>query len=290
MNPETSTQEMRLPQLHSWLISFGLHGFLLLGFLSLFRQPQAVHPTEPFYWDVTLVQSPQPASEAIQTAVVPQPAVTKQPDRTPTASHVSRTIRHATPSPEPFISDAPTTEAPVMSPSEVATTSMPNESPSTQDQATELPQRQTESPISPTTSTSPELETVVAAATIEGHMTPTNASQASAAPATASDSAAVSAIRPDYGWLQQVVYRRLEELKRASRPFLDESRPLKVTVKAVVSKEGTLLGSTVVESSGSDRIDQEAMALVQRAFPMQLDRPLDRQQVAMRIPITYSRE
>lgn len=61
-------------------------------------------------------------------------------------------------------------------------------------------------------------------------------------------------------------------------------------VKAVVSREGTLLDSMVVQSSGLDRIDQEAMALVQRAFPMQLDHPLDRQQVAMRIPITYSRE
>lgn len=61
-------------------------------------------------------------------------------------------------------------------------------------------------------------------------------------------------------------------------------------VKAVVSRDGTLLDFAVVKSSGLDRIDQEAMALVQRAFPMQLDRPLDRQQVAMRIPITYSRE
>lgn len=97
-------------------------------------------------------------------------------------------------------------------------------------------------------------------------------------------------IRPDYGWLQQAIFQRLEELKRSSRPSLDDSRPLKVLVKAVVSREGILLDSAVVKSSGLDRIDQEAMALVQRAFPMQLDRPLDRQQVAMRIPITYSRE
>jgi protein TonB len=109
-------------------------------------------------------------------------------------------------------------------------------------------------------------------------------------PATASDTPAVSTIRPDYGWLQQAIFRRLEELKRSSRPSLDDSRPLRVTVKAVVSREGILLDSAVVKSSGLDRIDQEAMALVQRAFPMQLGRPLDRQQVAMRIPITYSRE
>lgn len=290
MNPETTTQEMRLPQLQSWLISFGLHGFLLFGFLSLFHQPLAVNPTVPFHWDVTLVQSPQPTSEAIQTAAVPQPAVPKQPDRTPTAPHVSRTTRHAAPFPERIISHAPTTEAPVISPSKVATTSIPNESPSTQDQATELPQQQTESPISPTTSTSPGLETVVPDTTIEGHTTPTNVSQPSPAPATTSDPATISSTRPDYGWLQQAIFRRLEELKRSTHPFLDQSQPLKVLVRAVVSHEGALLEAEVVKSSGLGRIDQEAMALVQRAFPMQLDRPLDRQQVAMRIPITYSRE
>ena len=105
-----------------------------------------------------------------------------------------------------------------------------------------------------------------------------------------SNTGAAATPRLDYGWLQQAIFRRLEELKRSSHPFLDQSRPLKVLVKAVVSREGTLLDSMVVTSSGLDRIDQEAMALVQRAFPMQLDRPLDRQQVAMRIPITYSRE
>jgi protein TonB len=63
-----------------------------------------------------------------------------------------------------------------------------------------------------------------------------------------------------------------------------------VLVKAVVSREGTLLDSSVARSSGLDHIDQEAMALVQRAFPMQLDHTLDRQQIVMRIPITYSRE
>lgn len=46
----------------------------------------------------------------------------------------------------------------------------------------------------------------------------------------------------------------------------------------------------VVKSSGLDRIDQEAMRLVQHAFPMLLDHTLDRQQVVMRIPITYSRD
>jgi protein TonB len=157
-------------------------------------------------------------------------------------------------------------------------------------QATEPRRQQTQTPISSTTSAPPQLETAAAAIPLEESARPTDITQQSPLLATASDTPAVSSIRPDYGWLQQAIFRRLEELKRSSRPSLDDSRPLKVLVKAVVSREGILLDSAVVKSSGMDRIDQEAMALVQRAFPMQLDRPLDRQQVAMRIPITYSRE
>jgi protein TonB len=153
-------------------------------------------------------------------------------------------------------------------------------------QAHEPPRQQTEPPIGTATPAPSQLKIATAAAPIEENTPPTHVIQ----PSSASDAPVVSEIRPDYGWLQQAIFRRLEELKRSSRPSLDDSRPLKVTVKAVVSREGTLLDFVVVKSSGLDRIDQEAMALVQRAFPMQLDRPLDRQQVAMRIPITYSRE
>jgi TonB family protein len=100
--------------------------------------------------------------------------------------------------------------------------------------------------------------------------------------------ATASSARADYGWLQRAIFQRLEEIKRFSRPSFDQSRPLKVLVKAVVSDEGMLVEAEVVKSSGLHRIDQEAMALVQRAFPLQLDRPLDRRQIVMRIPITYS--
>lgn len=46
----------------------------------------------------------------------------------------------------------------------------------------------------------------------------------------------------------------------------------------------------VVKSSGVARIDQEAMSLVQRAFPLRLDYAIDRPQIVMRIPVTYSRD
>jgi len=86
------------------------------------------------------------------------------------------------------------------------------------------------------------------------------------------------------------VSRRLEELKRFSRPWLGDSTKLKVLVKAVVSNSGDLVETEVVKSSGLAWIDQEAVALVQRAFPVSLDEVIDRPQIVMRIPVTYSRD
>ncbi|MBK9947533.1 MAG: hypothetical protein IPP12_10165 [Nitrospira sp.] len=50
------------------------------------------------------------------------------------------------------------------------------------------------------------------------------------------------------------------------------------------------MNRSVAKSSGLDRIDEKAVALVQRVFPMQFARSLDRAQTVMRSPITYSRE
>jgi TonB family protein len=94
----------------------------------------------------------------------------------------------------------------------------------------------------------------------------------------------------DYGWLQQALSHRLEELKRSVRPSIEESGRLRVLVKAVVSSTGELMEAEIVSSSGHHRIDQEAMTLVQQAFPMSLDRDLDRPSIAMRIPITFLRD
>jgi len=302
VNQNTTIQESRIPSLQGWLGSIALHGLMFLSLFPLFRQSLIMIHNEPFHWNVALVQSTPTAHESVQTADVITPAVLKQPGLTATASHAKRTTHQTTPSAQRITSLARKSEAPVTptsmpdspllvtSPNEAATVSIPNELPPPLVQAHEPPRQPTDTPVSSMAETPPQLGTAAAATPIEESTRRTDAIQPLPLSATAPDTPAASAIRPDYGWLQQAIFRRLEELKRSSHPSLDDSRPLKVTVKAVVSREGILLDSAVVKSSGLDRIDQEAMALVQRAFPMQLDRPLDRQQVAMRIPITYSRE
>lgn len=299
MNGDLTISDTRLHLLHGWGISLVLHGLLLCASLSLLRQSTITIATKPFYWNVVLVPSTYTADKPVQTVDATTSAVPKQPDRIATASHTNHTIHQAAPSASRSTSLDAQTEAAVpptsiphspssvLSRNEAASTSMPNELPAPLAQSTQLSPQQSDTPIGPTAEAPPQPET---AAALEETTRAIAGTPASPLSATASDTLPVSAIRPDYGWLQQAIFRRLEELKRSSRPSLDDSRPLKVTVKAVVSREGILLDSAVVKSSGLDHIDQEAMALVQKAFPLPLDQPLDRQQIALRIPITYSRE
>lgn len=296
---QTTRQESRIPLLHAWLGSITFHGLVLLSLFPLFRESLIPVHKESFHWDVALVQSTPTTLKSAQITDIPRPDRPKQPDRTPTASQANRTIRHAAASAERIVPTKQAAEpvARTYEPSaassadslrESATASI-SDQPFNQRRESDSPLPQPDIPAnSMTTETSiPQTAAVTSSDGPERTMEPT---QPPVSPATASIVAAASTPRLDYGWLQQAIFRRLEELKRSSRPLLDQSQPFKVTVKAVVSNEGVLLDSSVVKSSGLDHIDQEAVALVQRAFPLQLDRSLDRQQIVMRIPITYSQE
>jgi len=301
MNLKTTCQEPRMPLLYGWLGSISLHGLLLLSFLPLVRQSLISVPKESFHWDVALVQWSQKTDESVHTIDATDQVLSKPAERAPMPARAVRTTPRAATSAdrivpiEPRTAEqvAPTFQPPIassaVSPSEATTARISDEPTSNLAHVSAPPLQQIE-PSTGSTTQEPQRSAEASAATAT-YEEPAPASEAAPPPsAPAVDATVASTTGPDYGWLQQAIFRRLEELKRSSRPLLDESRPLRVTVKAVVSREGTLLDSVIVKSSGLDRIDQEALALVQRTFPMQFDRALDRQQIVMRIPITYSQE
>lgn len=92
----------------------------------------------------------------------------------------------------------------------------------------------------------------------------------------------------DYGSLQHIFSHKLDQLKRQSRPMLNRSGKVRVLLRLVILERGDLADLTVERSSGEVGIDQEAMTLVQRAFPLPLNHALGRSQVVVRIPISYS--
>lgn len=312
-------------RVEGWLVSLSLHAFLISAALPLFRHLPITIPAEPFHWEINLVGSTQVTQEPLEPAearateqhVASYPKPAAIPAEVKHASRAPRTSAETNKPVSPIQQSAAATESPAQNTS--STAPMENTSAAQESiQSSYNVAAETAGPVSassasehssvsaPTTNELPvpmSEPTVLPAAPEQPVQAPV-VKVASSMSARGFESAAprqpdvstpaevVSASAPpaDYSWLQRAIFQRLEELKRSSRPWLDRSIPLKVLVKAVVSNEGQLMDTEVVKSSGLDRIDKEAVALVQRAFPIQLDRALDRQRIVMRIPITYSRD
>lgn len=301
VNRYFTTSDARVHLLNGWVLSLALHSLLLFAAISLFRQSPITLPTEPFRWEVALLESIPTTHDPSQSTSPAEPAISRNTTQARIPAQPHRTTRQIVAPTEqivPLEQQTAATVEPARPTNMLSSTeplreptpaSMAHESPSALAQASESPQPQTELPSRSMAQEPTKPETV--AVSSSGSTASMSDSAQQLHQPTATDTAAPpSTNRPDYGWLQRAIFQRLDELKRSSRPSLDQAQPLKVLVRAVVSREGTLLNAEIVKSSGLDRIDQEAMALVQRVFPMAFDRPLDRQQVAMRIPITYSRD
>ena len=296
MKPGQTTVATPSHLAQAWLTSLVLHGFLLCAVIVFTRQSPVTLSTERFQWDVTLVQTtPIPESSTPATNVAMQPS---EQMPAPHLAAIHRSPRAATPyskavEPVQPMVDPKSLSEPQPEPSASMHQVLTQSESAHADPAPTVPPT-TDEPMVAQTAPQPEDSPRAESTSVSSRTTldpiPSSVEPSPSQGAAATQVETVSSPRPDYGWLQQAIFRRLEELKRSSNPFLDHSQPFKVMVKAVVSREGNLLDSIIVKSSGLERIDQEAMALVQRAFPMQFDRTLDRQQIIMRIPITYSRE
>jgi len=290
-------------RMEGWGFSLILHGVLLGAIVPAFRHLPTPTYSEPFQWNVIfteLSQQTTPKKPSTNTAFSDEtPRTTevealgsissptdvhgspKQPKKHSAhlANESSNTGSQLAAPPTPSTTQtAPATEKPLTG--EQSSTHM------TASPVSNNPSAQTEAPVEQEIPAPPTSATDTAMAPTQSMDAPPASS--SPTPAVVSDQP--SSPQADYSWLQRAVSHRLEELKRLSRPSLDDASRLKVLVKAVVSNTGELLEAEVVKSSGLNRIDQEAMTLVQRAFPIPLDHTLDRQQIVMRIPITYSRD
>ena len=301
-------------QIEGWGFSLAFHGILLGAIVAMFPHlPIATH-LEPFRWNVMLVESPQqttpvePESNASFTkaflrsdetdahsSISPSTDISTLPEQAKNdRSHIAKVSNDtrpllATPPPTPIVQPQPEISPQMYSTTEttpVTQETLLDEQPKTNIAATPV---HSEPSARPTASVEQELPSTPVSSMADAARLPTHPQDSLPVPAPAT-SGQSSTSQADYSWLQRAVSRRLEELKRSSRPSLEDSTRLKVLVRAVVSGTGDLMEAEIVKSSGLERIDQEAMTLVQRAFPMALDHTLDRPQIVMRIPITYSRD
>ncbi|MEX5282611.1 energy transducer TonB [Nitrospira tepida] len=92
----------------------------------------------------------------------------------------------------------------------------------------------------------------------------------------------------DYGWLVKSIRGRILDLKQYPIEARLNRYEGRVVVRAVISEAGELLDVSVVQSSGHEVLDRNAIDLLRRVCPITMREPLQRQAVAVKVPVSYS--
>ncbi len=96
------------------------------------------------------------------------------------------------------------------------------------------------------------------------------------------------ASKPDYGWLADALYRKIDHLKRYPSVARLNQWEGRVLLRAAVRADGQLVDLDVAESSGHPILDQDALEIMRRASPLELKHALGKPQVVVNVPISYT--
>lgn len=293
-----------------WSFSLLVHGLMVAAAIVLSGRGPLHPPADPFRWNVALVPSTvqdRPASQADPARTHSAPSrpshavrATAQPARSQTTPADSALNQEVPPSVEQPVHrmiqqhrDTVTAQTPIhhtpsattVSPSVIRQASMPivhrgegvvhqtAAAESARAHSIERPTVQTQEGTGPQGPSSP-LPAQAIARTIVSRT-------------AAISSAPLTERGPDYVWLADLLWTRVQTLKRypaqagASRPEGE------VLLSAVVRTDGSIAEIRVLASSGSPLLDQAAVETVRSAAPLALLRPLDHTQVSIEIPIAY---
>jgi protein TonB len=91
----------------------------------------------------------------------------------------------------------------------------------------------------------------------------------------------------DTGWLADLLWRRMEALKRY--PYLARRNGWEgqVLIKAIIGADGRLLHAEIQQSSGHEALDQDALKVLRASTPLELEQNPSWQQATLTIPVAY---
>ena len=302
-----------------WVASMLLHSGLIVGALLFAQRVQLAPQSEPFRWNVALVSSDSSqTSSAGSSSSDSMPAVTPTTPTTPSitprmhpAPSVPQTMIPTFPDTVKPADPAPTAPAVLVAPPqpaepiERAPAAIESMSPSDQTASSEtvtVPPQSESDPTMAVTSAHPESSTLNSSLTDASPEPPASSTPQTPPPTAeisvpaASSAPQVAALAPpgsnrpariDYGWLSEVILRRVEELKRYPAEARVDRTEGKVVVKAVINEDGSVDDVEIFQSSGSTTLDKAAIDLMRRAAPFSLPHLLGKPRVTVKIPMNY---
>ena len=96
--------------------------------------------------------------------------------------------------------------------------------------------------------------------------------------------------RPDYGWLKDLLKRRIMSLQAYPRLARMQGWEGVVVLKARIKSDGSLLDAVVTESSGYAALDEDALTLMRQACPLRLPHDLGQSHIEVLVPVHYRLE
>lgn len=244
-------------QSRGWTVSVLLHGVAVAGVVLLMAKVDQPVPVDLFQWDVSMVDAAKPAQSE-------PPPVEKVVQPPPTPVKPNPPIRKAV---QPITQQIPQqTDVAVNAEPLVESTEIQQVMP--QVVMAEPIQTPTESVIEqtvPVESSSPTVESKP----VEYRQVQYRRTQA------------------DYGWLRDLLWKRIEELKRYPAQAKFNHWEGKVVVQAVIKADGTVGDVRVAESSGHAVLDEEALVVMKKASPLTLTHQLEKSHITILVPISY---
>ena len=281
-----------------WLVSVLLHGTVALTAILTVKQIHLAPQDEAFKWNVAMVSPAQPtasssnqtqAQSAQSTTSAPPPPVRRStspqafaPLTTPSSSEQMATTGVAEPSSPQLTTPSPPT-AHTIQPAEPIRhkTVAPIAS------AAESAVRPDEMPMTVSTSTNAKTEPSSAQSAILEQTTQSDQDPAQIQVAAISSVPSNAPTKRDYGWLSEVILRRVEELKRYPASARADRAEGKVVVKAVIDENGSISEVGVFQSSGYPTLDEAAIQTMRQAAPLHLPHPLGQSRMTIKIPMNY---
>ena len=255
-----------------WACSLLLHGALCI-LATLFVASLQPRYQGAFRWDVAIVDSMQngPSHPAIAK---PQSHPAEPVQRTPASPKKVASPSSSTGTP-PRESQAVASDSPALPDPTPVSPPIPEPTQESSVASTEATLQDTP-PISSSRAESPRTDTAegIASASVE-------------TPAVQTSGAALTA-RPDYGWLTQTLWQRIEELKRYPTRARMNRWQGTVVVRAVINEDGSFGALVMEKSSGHEDLDQDALRLLQQAGPLPMQQALGKAHLTIRIPISYT--